>query len=444
MALSLQNMLPSYNRLAELQKPASNVPFSPENKDALLQEFGNWNKNYSAFATPSMDTMGGGRTKQNQQLQQINASPQGQRAAQLYQYALQQGWVKPPSHDWMDTVSDRIIPGVIQGATYAGIGAGLGGIAGVGPAAGGGGATGTGSGLNTAMGGMGGGAMDTAGGGLALTNPGTYMPGASAAAGGATGGIAAGGAFGGAIPGYTGAMNATGAAIGGNAAGVGVGGTAAGATAAGGAALNGASGGGWFNNFAQGLGQGTDSALSGQNLLNLGVGAGIDALAADRARNQANSAADKAAGLADPFASQRPQYQAQLSNLMAHPESINQDPSYKFRFQSGQDALERSNVARGFLGSGNMLHDLQDYGQQSASQELNNQYARLAQLSGGMSGPGYAGNVFGGLANTGLADSANMSRSLGTAGGALIRGITGTGSTGNNYTGGFNQGNYII
>lgn len=357
-------------------------------------------------------------------------SPAGRARQAMYQEGVARGYIpKPNTGGVMGFISNKLIPGAIQGLTMAGIGGGLAGIAGVGPAAvGGGGSTAAGSGLNTAMGGMGGGAMNTAGGGLALTNS-TLMPGSAAAAGGATGGIAAGGAFGSAIPGFTGAMNATGAGMAGNAAGVGVGGTGVGATAAGGAALNGASGNGWFNNFAQGAGTAA-GALSGQNLLNLGVGAGIDALTADRLRNQANSAADKAAGLADPFSSQRPQYQAQLAQLMAHPESINDDPSYQFRLKSGQDALERSNAARGYLGSGNMNIDLQQYGQQSASQELNNSIGRLTQLSGGNAGPGYAGNVFGSLANTGLANSAQQMGSLGTLGGSLVRGLTGTGSTG--------------
>ena len=55
------------------------------------------------------------------------------------------------------------------------------------------------------------------------------------------------------------------------------------------------------------------------------------------------------------------------------------DPSYKFRFEQGQQALERSQAARGFLGSGNAAIELQQYGQESASQEFGAQFQRLMQ-----------------------------------------------------------------
>ena len=44
------------------------------------------------------------------------------------------------------------------------------------------------------------------------------------------------------------------------------------------------------------------------------------------------------------------------------------DPSYKWRFEQGQQAVERSNAAKGFVCSGNVLQELQAYGQGAASQ----------------------------------------------------------------------------
>ena len=58
------------------------------------------------------------------------------------------------------------------------------------------------------------------------------------------------------------------------------------------------------------------------------------------------------------------------------------DPSYKFRFDQGQQALERSQASRGFLGSGNAAIELQQYGQESASQEYGAQFQRLMQAMG--------------------------------------------------------------
>ena len=59
------------------------------------------------------------------------------------------------------------------------------------------------------------------------------------------------------------------------------------------------------------------------------------------------------------------------------------DPSYQFRLQQGQQALERSAAAKGMLGSGNAAIELQQYGQQAASSEYGAQFSRMLQgLSG--------------------------------------------------------------
>jgi hypothetical protein len=52
------------------------------------------------------------------------------------------------------------------------------------------------------------------------------------------------------------------------------------------------------------------------------------------------------------------------------------DPSYQFRLQQGQEALERSGAARGVTNTGGTLRDILDYGQQAASQEYGNVYGR--------------------------------------------------------------------
>lgn len=106
------------------------------------------------------------------------------------------------------------------------------------------------------------------------------------------------------------------------------------------------------------------------------------------------------------------------------------DPSYQFRFQQGLDAVNRGAAKSGMLGSGNQMAELMQYGQGMASQEFGaefarqqaftgtasqleqqqfgmlsqvdqnqqnifqNNYARLAQLSGANSGqPGQAGQL---------------------------------------------------
>lgn len=54
-----------------------------------------------------------------------------------------------------------------------------------------------------------------------------------------------------------------------------------------------------------------------------------------------------------------------------------QDPSYQFRLQQGQKALERSAAARGGLLSGRAMKDMTEYAQGMASQEYGNAYNRF-------------------------------------------------------------------
>lgn len=58
-------------------------------------------------------------------------------------------------------------------------------------------------------------------------------------------------------------------------------------------------------------------------------------------------------------------------------QDIYSDPSYQFRLQQGQDAIQSSAAAQGGLLSGSILKALQNYGQESASQEYGNAYNRF-------------------------------------------------------------------
>ncbi|MDM1720529.1 DNA transfer protein p32 [Acinetobacter towneri] len=58
-------------------------------------------------------------------------------------------------------------------------------------------------------------------------------------------------------------------------------------------------------------------------------------------------------------------------------QDIYSDPSYQFRLQQGQDAIQSSAAAQGGLLSGATLKALQNYGQESASQEFSNAYNRF-------------------------------------------------------------------
>ena len=75
-------------------------------------------------------------------------------------------------------------------------------------------------------------------------------------------------------------------------------------------------------------------------------------------------------------------YEQRLTQLMNNPDSIADTNAYKFRFNQGQQALERSAASRGMLNSGNTLAALADYGQGAASQEYGNEFNRLSSAVG--------------------------------------------------------------
>ena len=58
-------------------------------------------------------------------------------------------------------------------------------------------------------------------------------------------------------------------------------------------------------------------------------------------------------------------------------QDIYSDPGYQFRVQQGQDVIQSGAAAKGGLLSGATLKALQDFGQQSASQEYGNAYNRF-------------------------------------------------------------------
>ena len=62
------------------------------------------------------------------------------------------------------------------------------------------------------------------------------------------------------------------------------------------------------------------------------------------------------------------EYETRLRQLLENPDSIQDTGAYKFQFNQGQQAIERSAAARGMTGSGNVLAELSKYGQGMASQ----------------------------------------------------------------------------
>lgn len=131
-----------------------------------------------------------------------------------------------------------------------------------------------------------------------------------------------------------------------------------------------------------------------------------------------------------------------LNTLLDNPDSINESAAYKFRYDQGQKALERSAAAKGSLNSGNTLAALVNYGQGQASQEYGSQMDRLAGLYGTAEGANASrygadtsaaasnkntlANLYGNLYTTvGSPDSLKRTRGLQTIGSTFGSGWSG-------------------
>lgn len=113
---------------------------------------------------------------------------------------------------------------------------------------------------------------------------------------------------------------------------------------------------------------------------------GAGAVLTNSQRQAIEGARDTAIGQADPFASQRGRYQAQLRNLTDNPGSISSSPAFQGIFDLGLEAVNRNASAKGQLNSGNRLQALSDYGQKTASQFYFPQAQLLSGLAGANSG----------------------------------------------------------
>ena len=102
----------------------------------------------------------------------------------------------------------------------------------------------------------------------------------------------------------------------------------------------------------------------------------------------------QASAAADPFASQRGQYQEQLSTLMSDPSSEKLSAGEKWSMDQGLDSLGAKFGSQGLFGSGNAGAGLEKYAIGTAQQGRQQEISNLMQLSGANSGsPGTAGQI---------------------------------------------------
>jgi len=131
-----------------------------------------------------------------------------------------------------------------------------------------------------------------------------------------------------------------------------------------------------------------------------------------------SGSSSSASAAADPFASQRPQYQAQLQSLMANPSSVTSTPGYQFQLQQGLQATQATNAARG-LGSSGMNDAAQtQYAEGLASSTYQQDFNNLALLSGATTGsPAAASQAI-------TAGNASAAAGLGTIAGGIGKAVT--------------------
>ena len=133
---------------------------------------------------------------------------------------------------------------------------------------------------------------------------------------------------------------------------------------------------------------------------------------------QANAIGREAAAAADPFASQRGQYQTMLQGLMTNPESFALSPAAESQMRLGSENLARSGAAKGYLGSGNILAELQKYGQDVASGDYWKSIQNLQMLSGAAtSSPAAASSAISSIFGNQQAAMAQVGAATGGGGG---------------------------
>jgi hypothetical protein len=146
------------------------------------------------------------------------------------------------------------------------------------------------------------------------------------------------------------------------------------------------------------------------------VAGGVASSATSSLLGGGNSGAQGAANAADPFASQRGQYQTMLAQLINNPSSITSNPGYEFGLEESNKAVEGSAAANGMVNSGNVLQALSTNSQGYAAQQLNNQELLLAQLAGANIGsPGTAGQILAGQNTANQASAGALGSQVGSA-----------------------------
>lgn len=159
-----------------------------------------------------------------------------------------------------------------------------------------------------------------------------------------------------------------------------------------------------------------------------------------------------ASGIAGDVEGKQDYYNSQLMQLLANPGQFLSNPLFTSTLNVGTTAVNRSQAAQGFLGSGNQATALQQFGQSFASGQLLGQETLLAGLSGAGSASSPSQAVSAATSAQGQSFNqlgsllASLGYATGGSGGAPTGGDSGTwagGAAGSDPWAGLTTGGYI-
>ena len=126
------------------------------------------------------------------------------------------------------------------------------------------------------------------------------------------------------------------------------------------------------------------------------LGLGSDLMGYSAQRNYQGDLIDtmnRAIDKSDPFASQRPMYQDMYKTANTDPNWLQNDSVLQNLQNAGRRNTENSMAAKGYLGSGNILHELQRTGTETAAKYALPRLEQLGQAAGVQSNPAAAGQA---------------------------------------------------
>lgn len=103
--------------------------------------------------------------------------------------------------------------------------------------------------------------------------------------------------------------------------------------------------------------------------------------------------AEEYAGRLDPFGQQRAGYQDILKKSYTDPDFLKNDPALQSILKVSAANTGAADAAKGFLGSGRMMQDIMEHGQDLSAKYLADEQNRLATLSGAQFGPQAAASM---------------------------------------------------